>query len=463
MRDINFSITEAMRSDERYFRFVMQLIDLLRDDPAFSPRALPKIFDGAARGERVLKFQDQYVVNSWVPPIPSEAFLTFIRGGLSEETLFSDLAYARRSAPLSAHLCITARCMYRCAHCGATTPDRRVELTKEQWIGVMAQLQDLGVAYIGISGGEPLLRSDLEEIIASIDHRSTTLMFTNGYGYTLPRARAIKDAGLFYSAISLDSPYAEEHNRLRRHAEAFDRAIDAIHNSLDAGLYTMVSSVVFRRDLTGPRLDDLFQLAKKHGVYEVRVHQPIPRGELTDSETADQIVWKTEDVDRWLDMQEAANLADHGLKVSSFPYTEGPRKFGCNAGRLHLYISATGDVWPCDFIPMTFGNVLREDIGAIYRRMQAAMGIPRRRCWAKPVAGRLVGRELPLCRADSTEFCQGCRTEPSYGDFYRSLQEGRRPEEPSRGQRRGVSGDGLGPLHPGPHASPSAAHPTGAQ
>jgi MoaA/NifB/PqqE/SkfB family radical SAM enzyme len=461
MRDINFSITEAMRSDERYFRFVMQLIDLLRDDPEFNPRALPKIFDGAARGERVLEFQDQYVVNSWVPPIPSEAFLTFIRGGLSKETLFSDLAYTRRSAPLSAHLCITARCMYRCAHCGATTPDRRAELTKQQWIGVMAQLQDLGVAYIGISGGEPLLRDDLEEILASIDQRSTTLMFTNGYGYTLPRARAIKDAGLFYSAISLDSPYPEEHNAVRRHAEAFDRAIAAIHNSREAGLYTMISSVVFRRDLTGPRLDDLYQLAKEHGVYEVRVHQPIPRGALTDSETAEQIVWKTEDVDRWFDMQEAANQADHGLKVSSFPYTEGPRKFGCNAGRLHLYISATGDVWPCDFIPMTFGNVLEEDIGAIYRRMQAAMGIPRRRCWAKPVAGKLVGRALPLCPEESTEFCGGCRTEPRYGDFFGSLQEGLSPEAPSRSQPRRTSQDGLDQLDPRRRASLPTAYATG--
>lgn len=418
------SIKEHIRSDDGLYAFARQLFELLRKDPRFSAAELMNIFTAAARGERVVKFNDQYVVNSWVPPIPSRAFETFIRGGLSEETFFSDLAFGRRSAPLSAHLCVTSRCMYHCEHCGATTPDRSTELTREQWIGVIAELQDLGVAYIGISGGEPLLRTDLEEIVASVDDRSTTLMFTNGYGYTLPRARAMKEAGLFYSAISLDSPYHDEQNRIRRHPQAFARAIEAIHNSLDAGLYTMISTVVLRRNLSQETLDALCQLAREHGVHEVRIHQPIPRGELSNPELADQIVWRKEDVDRWLDMQEAANEADHGVKVSSFPYSEGPRKFGCNAGLLHLYVSATGDVWPCDFLPLTFGNALQENIGDIYRRLQREAGLTRRNCWAKPAATRLAGRPLPLCPDDSSEFCQACGMQPEYGDFFKSLQNG---------------------------------------
>ena len=255
MLDSEHLIADEMLSDQRYVAFLREIRNLLRKDPTFSARDLPRVLLAAARGERVVKFKDQYVVNSWIPPVPSRAFFTFLRGGLSEETLFSDLCHVRRSAPLSAHLCITARCTYRCTHCGATTPNRGDELTKDQWIGVLGQLQDLGVALIGFSGGEPLLRDDIEELIASIDDRSTALMFTNGLGYTAERARAIQQAGLFYSAVSIDSPYPEEHNRIRRDLEAFDHAIDAIHNSLDAGLYTMISSVVFRRNLTDARLE----------------------------------------------------------------------------------------------------------------------------------------------------------------------------------------------------------------
>ncbi|MCX7429117.1 MAG: hypothetical protein NTW96_26265 [Planctomycetia bacterium] len=72
-----------------------------------------------------------------------------------------------------------------------------------------------------------MLRDDIEELIASVDDRSTTLMFTNGLGYTAQRAQACQQAGLFYSAVSIDSPYPDEHNRVRRNPEAFDHAIDA--------------------------------------------------------------------------------------------------------------------------------------------------------------------------------------------------------------------------------------------
>ena len=415
----------AMLADERYIEFLVQLKRILRKDPSFSSRLLTELLLAAARGERVLKFRDQYVVNSWIPPIPSNAFFTFIKGGVSDETLFSDLAHVRRSAPLSAHLCITARCMYHCAHCGATMPDRTAELSTAQWINIFQQLQDLGVAYIGISGGEPLLRDDLEEILSSLDDRSTTLMFTNGYGYSVDRAKSMRDAGLFYSAISVDSPNAEAHNRVRRHPKAFDHAMEAIENSLEAGLYTMLSSVVFRRDLREDYLEDLYRLARERGVHEVRVHQPIPRGELTKSTAAEEIVWTDQDVDRWLDMQEATNRSNDGLKVSSFPYTEGPRKFGCNAGVLHLYISATGDVWPCDFVPLFFGNVVRESLKDIYARMKAATGASYRRCWAKRIAGSLQDRELPLDLQDSMKFCDGCDKTQQFGDFFLTLQQGK--------------------------------------
>ena len=258
-------------------------------------------------------------------------------------------AAPRRFRPTCASppgVCTAAR------HCGATTPDRRAELTTDQWLDVLAQLQDLGVAYIGFSGGEPLMRDDLEELIASIDDRSTTLMFTNGFGYTAERARAIQQAGLFYSAVSIDSPYPDEHNagatrpqgvrpRDRGHPQ-FARRRD-VHDDLECHLPPRPDRPAAR----GP----LPPWPGRHGVHEVRIHQPIPRGELSNSPEAERIVWTVEDTDRWLDMQEAVNKTDRPIKVSSFPYTEGPRKFGCNAGLLHLYISATGDVWPCDFIP----------------------------------------------------------------------------------------------------------------
>ncbi len=418
----NSPILEEWSVSKRFWDFSLQVHDLLRTDPQYHAGKQRRILEGAARGERIVRFEDRYVVSSFVPPVPSRAFLTFVAAGLHPRRLYTDLAYARRAAPLSVHLCVTARCSYGCRHCGATYPDGRSELPAGQWIGVIRDLQELGVAYIALSGGEPLMRDDLEEIIRSVDDRSTTLLFTNGRALTPERATSLKQSGLFIAAVSLDSPDAETHNRIRRHPQAFSHALAAIRNASQAGLYTLVSAVVFRRDLNKPNLFRLFRLAKEHGAHEVRIHQPIPRGELVDPEEASQIFYTPHDVTALNRIQFAANRAQNGLpKVSSFPYTEGPHKFGCGAGVLHSYLSATGDLWPCDFVPLSFGNVLREGVPGVYGRMMRVAGAPRKHCLARTLAPRLTGRQLPLSIEESTDLCNKCRVR-SYPRFFKDLQ-----------------------------------------
>jgi len=418
----NAPVLEEMVQDKQYREFIYDLDALFRKDPNYAPRKLTRILEATARGERIVRFEDRWVVSSFVPPIPSKAFVTFIKGGIDEDNLYTDLAYARRSAPLSVHLCITKRCPFRCEHCGATYTPGRAELTKDEWIGVIGELQDLGVACIVFSGGEPLVRDDMEEIISAVDDRSTTLLFTNGAGLSIERARTLKEAGLFILAVSVDSPYPEEHNQIRRNAQAFSLATEAIRNAVEAGLYTLVSSVVFKRDLSEKRLHDLFDFAKENGAHEVRIHQPIPRGELADPKEAEEILYTPEDKTRLYRIQLAANQTkDRFPKVSSFPYTEGPCKFGCGAGLLHSYISNTGDLWPCDFIPVSFGNVVDEDLKEVYGRMMKLAGIPRQSCMAKAVAGRLDGREFPLRAEDHPDLCQACQSRV-YPRFFKDLQ-----------------------------------------
>lgn len=418
----NLVVLNEMFADRRCREFLDELDEVFRKDPSYTARKGRRILEGAARGERIVRFEDCYVINSSVPPVPSKAFLTFVTGGMAEHSLFTDLAFSRRSAPLSVHLCMTARCCYRCEHCGATYTDGRAEPTTAEWIRVIQELQALGVAYIGFSGGEPLLRADMEEIIGAVDQRSTTLLFTNGRSLTPERALSLKRSGLLILAVSLDSPKPEEHNRIRRSADAFAHALAAIRNASRAGLYTLVSAVVYKRDLTKENLHRLFELAKEHGAHEVRIHQPMPRGELTDSREAEQIFYTAEDIARLNRIQFAANRTKNSFpKVTSLAYTEGPCKFGCGAGVLHSYVSVTGELWPCDFVPLSLGNVFREDLKSLYARMMGAAGIPKRACWARSLAGQLRARQLPLDTEESLGLCRDCRSR-SYPKFFRDLQ-----------------------------------------
>ncbi|MDZ7619897.1 MAG: radical SAM protein, partial [Patescibacteria group bacterium] len=240
----NDSVFRQMQADPYYRQFSLELTDLLKRDPGYSPKRQAKILESCARGERIVQFDGSYIVNSSVPAVPSRAFMTFIQGGRNENRLLTDLAYARRSAPLSTHLCITTRCNDGCKHGNAPIPDRQADLTRGQWLQIIGDLQDAGVAYIAFSGGEPLLRPDMEDIVAAVDDRSTTLLFTDGRGLSRRRAEALKRAGLFSLAVSIDSSDDEEDNRLRHNPCAIDDALRAIDCASEAGLYTMASAVV---------------------------------------------------------------------------------------------------------------------------------------------------------------------------------------------------------------------------
>ena len=182
--------------------------------------------------------------------------------------------------------------------------------------------------------------------------------------------------------------------------------------------------MVFRRDLTKQNLLGLFGLARKHGAHEVRIHQPIPRGELTDPQEAEEVFHTKEDTARLTRIQLAVNRAQDGSpKVTSLSYTEGPHKFGCGAGVLHAYISGTGDLWPCDFVPLSFGNVVDEDLKGRFGEMIQVAGAPRTHCLARAIAARLLGQRLPLGRETSTELCRANRTQ-SYPRFFKDLQGG---------------------------------------
>ena len=115
------------------------------------------------------------------------------------------------------------------------------------------ELQDLGAVMVTLTGGEPLLREDLPEILRSFDSRSCLVLGTTGEGLTAERARTFRDSGLFAVGISLDSDQEAEHDRLRGRAGAFRSALQALRVARETGLYPYVVSVATREFLQRSR------------------------------------------------------------------------------------------------------------------------------------------------------------------------------------------------------------------
>lgn len=195
------------------------------------------------------------------------------------------------------------------------------------------------------------------------------------------------EAGLWVMGVSLNHTSPEVVNQKRRTAIAFDAARSALEMSRRFGFYTFINAVADRQMVLDGEHERLYHLAKRLGIQELRLIEPMPCGRLTD-EGHDALL-QPEEVDTLRRFHREANVRGRGPKVCAFNEVESPELFGCSAGFQHLYIDPAGAVCPCDFTPLSFGNVQEEPLAEIWHRMNAAMRQPRCHCFIQAHAARI--------------------------------------------------------------------------
>ncbi len=364
------------------------------------------------KDEKLVRLGNQVVINSFLPPFPGPAFRGMARG----------LQRVRRgeAVPVSAYVAVTHRCRYACWHCSQAHRAEQ-DLSLENLLQATRDLQELGVSIIGLTGGEPLLRADLAQIIRAVDERSVTLLFTTGDGFTETRAAELKKSGLFGVAVSLDHYDADAHDLRRGRTGAFATAVEAIRRSRRLGFYTMIQLVATHDLATPETLDRYLDLARELGAHEIRVLEPMPTGLLVDQGPATCLAPAERNRLRQLHLR--ANRARHLPKVSAFAQIESPEMYGCSAGFQHLYLDAGGHVCPCDFTPISFGNILREPLPVIWKRMNAAFARPRPCCFLlqhKDALRRAFQGQLPIPFEQVRELCR-CDPDQPLPRFYAAL------------------------------------------
>jgi len=254
----------------------------------------------------------------------------------------------------SVSLSVTYKCNLSCIHCSAATlMDRgRKDMGVADFKRLGDELAENGAYIIQFTGGEPLLRKDLEDLVRALDpSRFYISVNTNTTLVTPERLRSLKTAGVNNVAISIDVWDADEHERFRKRKGIHDQSVKVLDMILGAGLSAMVFTVVTHQNVRTPGLIDLCEYTKKKGVVLV-AGWAVPCGSWSGN---DQVLL-TED-----DLEYLETIHETYLHVRT-DFEANYHHWGCPAVKEKLYITSYGDVVPCDFLHVGLGNVFRSSI-----------------------------------------------------------------------------------------------------
>jgi len=289
--------------------------------------------------------------------------------------MFDDLDTDRR--PLVLIWEVTQACGLACRHCRADAKPARHpdELTTEEGKRLLDDAAEFGEGQLVVlSGGDPLARDDLLELVSYGDERGLRMTITPSgtQSLTPDRVEALADAGIRRMALSLDGATRESHDRFRGE-ESFESTLEAAEAASDAGLPLQVNTTV-----CAETLDELPAIRDRVGelgavLWSVFFLVPVGRGRILDPIAPE----RAEHVMEWL--HGVAESAPFGVKTTEAPFyrrvglqSDGDasavrRRGGITAGRGFAFVSHTGEAYPSGFLPESAGNVRDRSVVDIYR------------------------------------------------------------------------------------------------
>jgi pyrroloquinoline quinone biosynthesis protein E len=272
---------------------------------------------------------------------------------------------------------ITYRCPLHCPYCSNPTQARNdQELTTNEWTRVIREAAALGVLQIGFSGGEPLARPDLPDLVrAAREAKLYTNLITSAIGLDDDRLRALRDAGLDSVQLSFQSDNADLADEIAG-ARAHQRKLDAAAKIRAAGIPLSLNFVIHRRNID--RLLQMIELAESLQAERVELANVQFYGWAFLNRAA--LLPTREQVVRAREIATAAKARLAG-KIDIFyvlpDYYENRPKPCLNGwGQRYITVNPVGEVLPCptasSAIPdLRFENVREHELDWIWRESES--------------------------------------------------------------------------------------------
>ena len=297
-------------------------------------------------------------------------------------------------APFTIAWEVTRACAFACVHCRANAQHQADphELDPSESLKLIDRLKDFGSAILVFTGGDPMMRRDLFDLIAYATQSGLRCSLTPT-ATALPtpqKLESAREAGIRRIALSLDAPTAEVHDAFRQVPGSWERTMNILRNAHSAGLSAQVNTTVSTYNVH--LLEQMVPFIKEVNAVQWSVFFLVPAGRAQIERMIS--AQEHERVFNWL--YDLSRDAPFDIKVTAAPmyrrvaiqrrkaemngaavtfqgagfqYADGLHRptRGVNDGNGFMFISHTGDIQPSGFLPITAGNVRTDDVVEVYR------------------------------------------------------------------------------------------------
>lgn len=282
---------------------------------------------------------------------------------------------------------VTRSCNLACKHCRAEAHPEPYpgELSTEEAKALIDTFPETGSPIIIFTGGEPLMRKDVFELVAHARSKDLRcVMAPNGTLITRENARLMREVGIPRCSISIDGADSASHDVFRGVAGSYAASMRGIEYLKEAGIEFQINTTVTKGNLH--RFKEIFHLAERLGAAAWHIFLLVPMGRA--AKLADEVIsaQEYEEVLNWFydfrkttAMHLKATCAPHyyrtmrqrakadGLSVTPATFGMDALTRGCLGGTGFCFISHSGQVQPCGYLELDCGNVRETPFPEIWR------------------------------------------------------------------------------------------------
>ena len=225
------------------------------------------LFFSKVQDNKFVRIGRETRVDLYVPAFPSKAFFTACR---------KFATFGEKLPSTTVLISTTSACRYDCEHCYQKL-DHGKDVDIEMLVHAVTRLQDMGVAFFNVEGGEPFLRFDrLRSVCAAIDERSEVWVNSTGDGMTLEKLEELRRLNLTAVMFSLHSPVPERFNAFLKSPRAWDTMINGVRLCHEAGILVAFNMCLDRADFSNGKFQQVMERARELGATIVQVIKPKP-------------------------------------------------------------------------------------------------------------------------------------------------------------------------------------------